>query len=87
MIRILTFPFRLVFFILSLPVKLVFFVLKMVLTLLWVVPKTLLRIVLFFPKTLFRSVRALGFVGLVALVAGLGVGYLIGSRKAGSPAV
>ena len=81
MIRILTLPFRLVLKLVMLPVKLVFALLKVVLALLWLVPKTILRLAWFFPKTFFRSVRAMGIVGLLALGAGVGIGYLLGSRQ------
>lgn len=81
MIRILTFPFRLVLWVLVLPFRIVGFVLKVALKALWLVPKTLLRVIFFFPKTLFRSMRALGATGLLALAAGMGIGFLLGSRR------
>jgi hypothetical protein len=73
MITILTFPFRLVFWLVATIVKLI-----------WWVPKTVLRVVWFFPKTVFRSVRALGITGLLALGLGIGVGYLLASRRSPS---
>jgi hypothetical protein len=84
MIRILTFPFRLVWWVAALPFRLVFFLVKVVLKTAWLIPKTVFKVAWFVPKTALRSVRALGVAGLTALAFGIGLGFLIGSRRSSS---
>ncbi len=81
MIGLLLLPFRLVFWLLALPLKLVWFAVKMVLLLVWWVPKTALRALWFVPKTSFKTVRAVGFAGLLACAGGVALGYVLGSRQ------
>lgn len=84
MIRILTFPIRLLFWIVGLPIRLVLLVLKLVLKALWLVPKMLLSLIWFIPRTLFRGMRAAGFAGVTAFALGIGLGFVVGSRRAGT---
>jgi hypothetical protein len=81
--RLITAPFRLVFWLVKTVLKIPLLLVKYVLTLLWVVPKALLRVVWFVPKT---AAKSLGFMGLVGLAAGIGVGFLVGAKRAANAA-
>ena len=82
MITLVTLPFRLLFWIVKLPLRLVWFAVKTVLMVLWLVPKTALRLVLLVVSLPFRTLRFIGFGGVLALAFGLAVGFFVGSGRA-----